>query len=133
MKIVSMLLILLAVLLILFQRVDVRITKTESLTVKISFIFLAITLVEENVKRLGFKEIKKTFFLVKGLAKSAKHLISKTGIERANGYIIDAVDGKKTVYIDICIHFSLFRMIISALILLYYIVKNKAKRVMNNV
>ena len=77
MKIVSMLLILLAVLLILFQRVDVRITKTESLTVKISFIFLAITLVEENVKRLGFKEIKKTFYLVKGLANPLSTLYQK--------------------------------------------------------
>ena len=41
----------------------------------------------------------------------------------------DASDAR----IDLLFHFSLLQLIISALILLYYIVKNKAKRVIKNV
>lgn len=128
MLILRLVLILVTILFILLQRVDVRVTRSERLTVKISFIFLALVLSEERPKRRHVGGVTKLVKNVKGVFKSLKYLLSKTDIVFQNQNKDYSTDEKQPL-IDVTFHFSLLQLIISLSILLYYIVKNKVKRV----
>lgn len=113
----------------LLQRVDVRVIKNEKLTVKISFTFFALVLTEDADRKKTFKRIPRLLSNFKGVFKSLKFLLSKSEVslfEKQQKYYESE---EKLPLFDISFHFSLIRMIISAMILLYYIVKNKVKRV----
>ena len=128
MLILRLVLILVTILFILLQRVDVRVTRSERLTVKISFTFLALVLSEERPKRHHVGGVTKLLKNVKGVFKSLKYLLSKTDIVFQNQNKDYSTDEKQPL-IDVTFHFSLLQLIISLSILLYYIVKNKVKRV----
>lgn len=128
MLILRLVLILVTILFILLQRVDVRVTRSERLTVKISFTFLALVLSEERPKRRHVGGVTKLLKNVKGVFKSLKYLLSKTDIVFQNQNKDYSTDEKQPL-IDVTFHFSLLQLIISLSILLYYIVKNKVKRV----
>ena len=66
---------------------------------------------------------------LKGVFKSFKFLLSKSDISLFENRQQYYASEEKLPLIDVSFHFSLIRMIISAMILLYYIVKNKVKRV----
>ena len=129
MKILRLLLILFALSIILFQRVDVRVIRNERLTVKISFIFFAIVLIEDGRKRGYLKGTSRMLRNLGGLFHSLKFLFRKTDIvfPKADDNITKY--DRKTPIIDVTLHFSLVRLIISSFILLYYIIKKKIKRV----
>ena len=118
------LLVLVALLIILFQRVDVRVTRGERLTVKISFIFFAVLLTEDKRQKRNFRSISRLLKSIKGVFRSLKFLLAKSDITlyQSKEYIGNRTE--KTPIIDLTLHFSLFRLIISAFILLYYIIKN---------
>lgn len=129
MDLLRLLLIITTLLFILFQRIDVRVTKGEKLTVKISFIFFALVLIEEKAKKRRLWHFSKIRKRLKALFKSSKYLLSRSDIIfHRHTYGDDAQNYPKPI-IDVSFHFSLFNLIISALILLYYIIKNKVKRV----
>ena len=116
----------------LMQKVIVRVTKNEQLTVKINFTFFALLLCEEKLNHKKIRQLSKIFLNFRGMFKSLKYLLPKTDILlHVNETEVSAAYETKPM-IDISFHFSLFRMIISALILLYYIVKSKVKRVIKN-
>ena len=129
MYILRLLLILGAVLFILFQRVDVRVTKNEKLTVKINFTVFALVLTEDARRKKPLKSIVGLISNLKGVFKSFKFLLSKSDISLFENQQQYYAFEEKLPLIDVSFHFSLIRMIISAMILLYYIVKNKVKRV----
>ena len=121
-----LLLILSALLFILFQRVDVRVTKRERLTVKISFNILAFVLMDDGERNRYLGNMPKLFKGFKGKFRSIRYLLAKSRVTFGNTHA-DTNEG--TPFVDISFHFSLLRLIISALILLYYKVKAKVKRV----
>ena len=129
MELLRLLFILLALLIILFQKVDVRVTRYDRLTVKINFALFAIVLTDEYPpKSIRFRAIKLKHKF-KAIFRSAKYLLSKSEV------IISPIDDgdKQKPIIDLSFHFSLFHMIISAMILLYYTIESKIKRMMKNV
>lgn len=129
MDLLRLLLIITTLLFILLQRIDVRVTKGEKLTVKISFIFFALVLIEEKTKKRKLWRFSKIIKRLKAFFKSSKFLLSRSDIVlHSHSSYDDTTDSPKPI-IDVSFHFSLFNLIISALILLYYILKNKVKRV----
>jgi hypothetical protein len=59
--------------------------------------------------------------------------VSKSFHYAERDLFIDKADTELTLYFDLYLHVSFLNVIISALIFLYYIVKNKAKEVIKNV
>lgn len=125
------LIILLTLLFILFQRVDVRVTKGESLTVKISFVFFAIVFSERRSNKRKFKLSSLFKGRTKAALKAVKYLISGSDITLFDNKHVS--DKEMPLIFNISFHFSLFRLIISLLIFLYYILKIKIKRVIKDV
>ena len=121
-----LLLILSSLLFILFQRVDVRVTKRERLTVKISFNILALVLIDDGERSHYLWNMPKLFKGFKGIFRSIRYLLAKSRVRFGN---TNAEAEENSPFVDISFHFSLLRLIISALILLYYKVKAKVKRV----
>ncbi len=160
-----------AFLFILLLRIDLRITKRNNFTIKINFIFFAIILEEDKIKRIRMRDLQKLTKNLSGLIKSTSFLISKSNItvsnkyntpfvsenpitiftrrtstaliltylaNKAKSFAYDTHNSIESSYfdptiLDLTFHFSLLNLIISALILLYYIIKNKVKRVLKNV
>ena len=118
---------------ILLERIDVRVSRQNGITVKISFIFFAIVFWTDGLILKQRKRYLKTVPNLKAILKSTRYLFLKSNVRlvksRRNG---DKADVNNS-HIDILFHFSLLQLIISALILLYYIVKSKVKRVIKNV
>ena len=129
MDLLRLLLIITTLLFILLQRIDVRVTKDEKLTVKISFIFFALLLIEEKDRKRRLWRFSKIRKRLKALFKSSKYLISRSDIILHRHYGKDDTQNYSKPIIDVSFHFSLFNLIISASILLYYIIKNEVKRV----
>ena len=79
------------------------------------------------------KRYLKSIHKLKAILKSAKYLFLKSDVKLVktseNSDKSDASDAR----IDLLFHFSLLQLIISALILLYYMVKSEVKRVIKNV
>ena len=161
-----------ALLFILSRRIDVRVTKAEELTVKISFNIFAIVLTEDKIKKRGLKKLSKLIKSRRSILKSADYLISKSNVRlykfistdpsvsvplaynayrEASVYFISAYlertarkfsfsairdtdkNAQNQVKFNLLLHFPFSHLIISALIFLYYIVKNRVKRVLQNV
>lgn len=158
---------------ILSRRTNIRVTKSEELTVKINFNIFAIVLSEEKIKKRGLKKLPKLLKNAKGILKSLDYLVSKSEVRIIKCKIPDSADKKfhvirnayflastqllisylernckKILYIDqenyykildntaaldLSLHFPFYYLIISALLFLYYIVKNNVKRVLNSV
>lgn len=119
-----------ALLLILLQRVDVRITRCERITVKISFTVFALVLTEDKVGNPRPKSLFKYLRNAGAIFRSLKYLLAKTSVI----FLRDTTpDTEKRPSFDVLFHFSLIRLIISLLILLYYIVRNKVRRLIKNV
>lgn len=117
---------------ILFQKIDVRITKCEKLTVKINFIFLAIEFTEGKKDNRCFKHYPGLLRNIRAIYRSARYLFLSTKIHFLNNPDYRISDEIRPV-IDLSLHFSLLRLIISLFIFLYYTVKYKIKRVIKNV
>ena len=122
-----------AFLFILLQRVDVRITRTDKLTVKINFTLLAIILSEADINTKHIKGLFKLLKNRKGILRSTKYLIAKSELSALKIPFHSSFSPNGSISFDLIFHISLLQLIISALILLYYIVKNKVKRVIKNV
>ena len=117
---------------VLFQRIDVKVTKYEKLTVKISFIFLALVFSEGEKERMRFRRYTRLLKNFKAVFKSLKYLFINSDIFLdASRELYGYAENKPTI--DLSLHFSLFRLIISLLIFLYYTVKHKVKRGIKNV
>jgi hypothetical protein len=116
-------------LIILFQRVDVRVTYKEVLTVKISFIFFAVVFTDTNGRRGSFRRISRLLKSLNGIFHSLKFLLAKTNVILLSNEECGHDLVAKPPIIDLSLHFSLLRLIISAFILLYYIIKKKVKKV----
>ena len=164
--------ILYALLFLLSRRIDVRVSKSKEMTVKINFNILAVVLTEDKIKKRRLKSFSKLIKGTKSILRSADYLISRcdaelysftdiqSGISAPiiyNAYRVAAVhfiaaylerNARKFEFAEIqntdsevqnrsgfnlLLHFSLWHLIISALIFLYYIVKNRVKRVFQNV
>ena len=162
-----------ALLFILTRRIDVKVSKADELTVKISFNIFALLFTENKIKRARLKSITRIIKNARYNYKPISYLISKSNVVFSrythlqddgtslsvikNAYTYASsqflisylsstaksfhlVEQEKfiqnkisnTVF-DINIHFSLSHLIISAMLLLYYIVKNNLKKVMKNV
>ena len=145
------------ILFILFQKCSIRITKKEALTVKLNFSLLAVLFTEEKIKKIRLGRFVKSFRQISGIIKSAKYLISKSDFLildneklidnlifiylKANARSLTLKDAdvdysdnsQELTKIDVTAYFYLVHLIISALIFLYYMVKNKVKRVIKNV
>ena len=146
------------VLFILFQRNSIRIIKCERLTVKINLNIFAITLTEEKIKRFRPAKALKSVKSIYRIIKSARYLISKSDFSVlttesvTNQFLLSylSANARSVQYsfiesnnrendigcknaLDITARFSLVYLIISALIFLYYTVRNKLKRVIKNV
>ncbi len=164
-----------ALLYILLQRVDVKVTKRDTLTVKINFNIIALVLHEEKINKQRLKQLSGLLKNASSALKTLKYLISKSDVavkiydipyESSDPITIIKNAGIKASsrlffsYLGICsrslniitaeenfddnsdpnmpgfdasLHFPLYHLIISALFFLYYIVKNKVKRVIKNV
>lgn len=162
-----------ALLFILSQKIDVKVHRTDRLTVKINFNILALVLQEDKIKKNGLKSISRIIKNVKHFHKSIDYILSKSEvrllkheisnnetevfsiIKSAYSYasrqflisylernakkfrIIEQknynIDISSNTVFDLDIHFSLWHLIISALILLYYTVKRRFKRLLKNV
>jgi len=158
---------------ILSRKTNIRVTKSEELTVKINFNIFAIVLSEEKIKKRGLKKLPKLLKNAKGILKSLDYLVSKSEVRIIKCKIPDSSDKKfpvvrnayflasmqllisylernckKILYIDqenyykildnaaaldLSLHFPFYYLIISALLFLYYIVKNNVKRVLKSV
>ena len=131
MELFRLFLMLSALLIVLFQKVDIRVTKYDRLTAKINFMLFAIVLTDEYPRKRIKLRSSHLRYSIKAIFKSTKYLLSRSGVT------ISATEGAKqdgqSPIIDISFHFSLFQMIISAMILLYYIVESKIKRMIKNV
>lgn len=69
------------ILLFTFTRIiDIRVTKSEELTVKINLNIFAILLTEERIKRRGFRKVGRLVKSLKNLLKPLEYLISRTEI-----------------------------------------------------
>lgn len=145
------------VLFILFQKSSIRIVKSDLLTVKLNFNILALVLKDDDGKKIRPTKLIKSLRKYSGALKSARYLISKSDFViydsesltnrliflylDANAKSVGFVDHAQNEIsrneipskIDITVYFSLIYLIISALIFLYYTVKNKIKRVLKNV
>ena len=117
---------------ILFQKIDVRITKCEKLTVKINFIFLAIEFTEVKKDNRCFKQYPGLLRNIRAIYRSARYLFLSTKIHFLNNPD-DRISDEIRPVINLSLHFSLLRLIISLFIFLYYTVKYKIKRVIKNV
>ena len=133
MVLLRLFLILSLILIILLKRIDVRIKKDDIVTVKISFTIFAIVLTENHpYKRYFFKPFRSAGGL-RGIYSSLRFFLKRSTLVFSFGNTAEDSIYQNNSAIDISFHFSLIRLIISALILLYYIVKNKVKRVIRNV
>ena len=130
MQVLRSILILSALLLILLQRVDVRVTGSEKTTVKISFTIFALVLTEDKVGNLRPKSPFKLLRNAKGIFRSLKYLLAKTSVSVRRD--TESCADERPLF-DVSFHFSLIRLIISLLILLYYIVRKKVRRLIKNV
>ena len=165
--------ILVAFLFILSRTVNIKVTKSWEMTVKVNFNIFAIVLKEEKLRKIKRLKIKSIIQCATALYKSLEYLIEKSAITlytselstntvsdtsvfhslytlMARRFVIlllskssrkftvtntksfDNKSDKFTQY-ELVIYFSLWRLIISALFFLYYIVKTKAKKVFRNV
>ena len=118
---------------ILLERIDVRISRQNGITVKISFIFFAIVFWTDGLILKQRKRYLKTVPNLKAILKSTRYLFLKSNVRLVKSRRNDDKADVNNSHIDILFHFSLLQLIISALILLYYIVKSKVKRVIKNV
>ena len=145
------------VLFILFQKSSIRIVKSDLLTVKLNFNILALVFKDDDGKKIRPTRLIKSLRKYNGALKSVRYLISKSDFViydsesltnlliflylDANAKSVGFVDHAQNEIsrdeipskIDITVYFSLIYLIISALIFLYYTVKNKIKRVLKNV
>ena len=133
MVLLRLFLILSAILIILFKRIDIRIKKDERFTVKIGFTLFAIVLTEEHPYKRYFIKPFRSAGGLRGIYRSLRFLLKRSTLVFSFGNTAEDSIHQNSSAIDISFHFSLIRLIISALILLYYIVKNKVKRVIKNV
>ena len=118
---------------ILLERIDVRVSRQNGITVKISFIFFAIVFWTDGLILKQRKRYLKTVPKLKAILKSTRYLFLKSNVRLVKSRRNDDKAEVNNSHIDILFHFSLLQLIISALILLYYIVKSKVKRVIKNV
>ena len=162
--------ILFALLFILTRRVNIKVIKSNDLTVKINFNIFALVLSEDKIKKYGIKKFYNLIKNTKTLFKSFDYLISNSTVaiyDRMNFdnhpimFLSGCITATKWIFISyikrisasfsyktdrnydrlqeneylmkIIIQFSFWRLIISALIFIYYIIKNSIKRVINNV
>ena len=165
--------ILCALLFILTRRIDVKVTKQEDVTVKISFNILAIVLSEDKIKKRSIRKISKLMKYRSGILRATDYILSKSSVAlyKSNAtdksarslpvlynasmgatvyFLISYLEkssksfkfqesqgynnsGHPSLEFNLFLHFSLWHLIISALLFLYYIVKNRVKRVLNNV
>ena len=160
-----------ALLFTLTQKINVKVSKKDELTVKINLNIFALILSEEKIKRRGVKAFFKLIKFIIAVIKPIEYLISKSDVIISRCSILDAetqpftllrstslfvstqimisyiVQNARSVHflehkdkqdeklpsLDISFYFSLWNLIIFALLSLYYIVKNKVKRVFQNV
>ena len=133
MQILRLILILTAILFILLQRVDVKIIRREKLTVKISFNLFAVVLTDGGEKKKSISQKIRYLKNARSVYRAAKHLISKSNISLQRTTEINEKTAVNSSRYLLLIQFSLFRLIISLLIFLYYTVKHKVKRGIKNV
>ena len=173
MMVLRLLPIVFALLFILSRRIDVKVYKSNRLTVKINFNILALIIREGNNQKIRFKSLVRFIKNAKPSYRFLNYLISKSEVVLfehensrdenedssifktaytylSNQFIIsyfertaqkfriskyekrDISIGNSTVF-DLNIHFSLWHLIISALILLYYLAKERVGRLLKNV
>lgn len=161
------------ILLFTFTRtIDIRVTKSEELTVKINLNIFAILLTEERIRKRGIQKATRLLRALKNLIRPFEYLLSKTEIRlyrlaspltdsaRSNAlYTLPVLASlsllvsylernarkvrftnsrkedasREETFLDFSLHFSLWNLIIFTLLFLYYTVKSKVKRVIQNV
>lgn len=122
-------LLLTSLVLILFQRVDIRVTKSNGFTAKISFIFFAIVLSGDSDEKLSRRKLVSILSSFKAYFKALKFLLKKANNKLVKYEPVIDQNGNIGSFIEINFCVSLIQLIISASILVYYILKNKLKRV----
>ena len=155
-----------ALLFTLSRKTIIKVTKSDTVTVKINFNIFAIVLSEEKIRKRSLRNIPATIRSLKSTLRPLDYLVSKSNVRiveydqiiqdalhnayfsfatliiisylQSNAKFISITNKERqpedaNIFIELFFSLSLWHLIISLLFFLYYIVKNKIKRVIQNV
>ncbi len=172
MNIVIMTSLSLILLVLICQRIDIRVSKSSMTKIKINFIFFALTVDDSESQKLSLKKRIKLIRNIPFIYSAVKYLISKSEITvHSQNYTSSVnvtrsmlpnimyrisvptaiaivskfarkvkfddedvqVDPSDGLIFDLSVHFRLYRVFISLIIFLYYMIRAKFRRIIKNV